>query len=97
MGLLKNITTSSGFDVEPAYFVVESLIVTKTELQFYLTPYASKKDYEEGKSSIDGPFRYSILPDISESAPNFFRQVYSYLINSESFVESESVAEEALR
>lgn len=86
-------TLSNGLSIEQAYFRIDTVTGNKESVQFSLLSYVSRDFFLEGKANLDVEY-HEFVPDVSDNAPNLFRQAYAYLKAFENFADAVDVLED---
>lgn len=93
MGLRKNHKTSSGLNINNAYYRVTSLESDHKVTRFFLAVYVSRDEFLMGRGALELE-NHLFNPDVSDDAPNFFRQAYAYLKSIDNYEDAVDVLEE---
>lgn len=93
MGLAITKNLQSGITLNDSYVKVFSFYGDKQRVSFTLNTYISRQACLEGKTAVSSE-SYAFIPDVSNKAPNFIRQMYLYVKQMPDYAKSLDVLEE---
>ena len=92
MALQKNIEVFNYFDVGNSYIRISSIYGDKASVKIKVDFYFSEEECRKGGVPLRTDL-YTFTPDVSDDAPNFYKQGYEYLKSLDTFTGATDVLE----